>query len=81
MATRLRVKTLIGTLVGTLAVCAALLAGSFGSVALAQSDKDCSDFRTQHQAQKYFKKHGGSRHNNVDDLDADHDGIACEDLP
>jgi hypothetical protein len=81
MPTRLRVKTIIGTLVGTLAICAALLAGSFASVALSSSDKDCSDFSTQHKAQKYFKKHGGSRHNNFDDLDADLDGIACEDLP
>lgn len=81
MLTQLRVKTIIGTLVGTLAICVALLAGSFASVAVSSGDKDCSDFRTQHQAQKFFKKHGGSRHNNVDDLDADHDGIACEDLP
>jgi hypothetical protein len=41
-------------------------------------DKDCSDFPTQKAAQKYFKKHGGPRHD-PSRLDADHDGIACED--
>ena len=44
-------------------------------------DKDCSDFKTHKQAQRWFKKHGGNRHNNVAGLDADHDGKACEDLP
>lgn len=44
-------------------------------------DKDCSDFRTQREAQAYFKSKGGSRYRNVDGLDRDHDGIACESLP
>ena len=44
-------------------------------------DKNCSDFRTHKQAQKYFKHHGGSKHHDVDGLDSDHDGKACEDLP
>jgi hypothetical protein len=44
-------------------------------------DKDCSDFVTQGDAQAYFVAHGGSVTNNVDNLDADHDGIACEDNP
>ncbi len=43
-------------------------------------DKDCSDFKTHRQAQRYFKNHGGPRHD-PSHLDADHDGIACEDLP
>jgi hypothetical protein len=42
-------------------------------------DKDCSDFKTWKQAQKYFKAHGGPQHD-PDRLDADNDGIACEDL-
>ena len=42
-------------------------------------DKDCSDFSSWKQAQHYFKKHGGPRYD-PDRLDADHDGIACEDL-
>lgn len=44
-------------------------------------DKDCSDFATQAEAQAYFESKGGSPTNNVDRLDADHDGIACESLP
>jgi Excalibur calcium-binding domain len=42
-------------------------------------DKDCADFNSWRAAQHYFKKHGGPRHD-PDRLDADHDGIACEDL-
>lgn len=44
-------------------------------------DKDCSDFAKQEEAQVYFESKGGSPSNNVDRLDADHDGIACESLP
>jgi hypothetical protein len=42
-------------------------------------DYNCSDFNTQKQAQKFFKKH----HPRQDPyrLDADRDGIACEALP
>jgi hypothetical protein len=43
-------------------------------------DKDCADFRSQKSAQIYFLKHGGPR-SDPDRLDADHDGIACEDNP
>jgi hypothetical protein len=43
-------------------------------------DRDCSDFKTQKQAQRFFKKHGGPR-KDPDGLDGDHDGKACEDLP
>ena len=44
-------------------------------------DKDCSDFATHADAQAYFESKGGSSTNNVDRLDSDHDGIACESLP
>ena len=44
-------------------------------------DKDCSDFATHAEAQNYFVSKGGSPTNNVDRLDSDHDGIACESLP
>ena len=47
----------------------------------ATADKDCSDFANQAQAQSYFVSHGGSPSNNFDNLDADHDGVACESLP
>lgn len=43
-------------------------------------DRDCADFATHRQAQRYFKKHGGPRHD-PSRLDGDHDGRACEDLP
>jgi hypothetical protein len=43
-------------------------------------DKDCADFSSQKSAQKFFLKHGGPRHDRAR-LDADHDGIACEDNP
>jgi Excalibur calcium-binding domain len=33
---------------------------------------------SQAAAQAYFDAHGGSPSNNVDNLDADHDGKACE---
>ncbi|MDN4593831.1 excalibur calcium-binding domain-containing protein [Polycladomyces subterraneus] len=45
------------------------------------ADKDCKDFKTQEEAQQYFESHGGSKTKNVDGLDRDHDGIACENLP
>lgn len=62
------------------ALCALFML-AFTPAAFAQADKDCSDFATQPQAQAYFTSHGGSASNNFDNLDADHDGIACEDLP
>lgn len=46
-----------------------------------RTDKDCSDFNTQQEAQAYFNANGGSPSNNIDGLDDDHDGIACESLP
>lgn len=43
-------------------------------------DKDCVDFNSQAEAQAYFESKGGSPSKNVDRLDADHDGVACENL-
>ncbi|MCS4103181.1 thermonuclease family protein [Salinibacter ruber] len=45
-------------------------------------DRDCSDFDTQPEAQRFFERHrsdssGGDPHN----LDGDGDGQACESLP
>lgn len=62
-----------------LAVSALVAVTAFAPSAGAVSDRDCSDFNTWGAAQKFFKKQGGPRldpHN----LDADNDGIACEDL-
>jgi hypothetical protein len=58
---------------------AALFAAVSPSAALA--DKNCDDFSSQAAAQQYFDANGGSPSNNVDGLDADADGVACEDNP
>lgn len=44
------------------------------------AEQNCATFTTQEDAQDFFDAHGGSKTNNVDFLDADHDGIACEHL-
>jgi hypothetical protein len=54
--------------------------GGSGGGGTGGSDKDCADFATQAEAQAYFEANGGSPTNNVDNLDADHDGQACEDF-
>ena len=61
-----------------LLITALVLALSAAPAALAQADKDCADFSSQAEAQAYFEAHGGSPTSNVDNLDADHDGQACE---
>ena len=62
-----------------LLIAALVLALSAAPAALAQdADKDCADFASQAEAQAYFEANGGSPTNNVDNLDADHDGQACE---
>lgn len=43
-------------------------------------DKDCSDFRTQREAQSFFKANGGPS-NDPHNLDRDGDGRACQSLP
>jgi len=72
--------SVLRTRAAALGVAGALLVGGLGNVATANAgDKDCSDFKTQKQAQKFFKKHNPKK--DPHGLDADHDGIACEDLP
>jgi outer membrane scaffolding protein for murein synthesis (MipA/OmpV family) len=54
-------------------------AGASGQTATASfRDRDCADFNTQAQAQRFYKKHNPNR--DPHGLDADRDGIACEDL-
>lgn len=57
----------------------ALAAMSFGAVPVSAADKDCSDFDTWREAQRFYKRHGGPQRD-PHRLDADHDGIACESL-
>ena len=46
--------------------------------AASANNKNCSDFRTQEEAQAFFNAAGPGDPNH---LDADHDGVACEALP
>ena len=41
-------------------------------------DQNCDDFSSQAEAQDYFESKGGDEDNNVDGLDRDRDGEACE---
>ena len=53
----------------------ALLLLSFTGSSMAQADRDCSDFRSQREAQEFYERNGpGDPHR----LDRDKDGIACE---
>ncbi|MGA8943593.1 MAG: hypothetical protein WB502_12905 [Thermoactinomyces sp.] len=40
----------------------------------------CYSFNSWDESQKYFEKKGGSKFQNVDELDSDQDGLACEEL-
>lgn len=54
-----------------------LLVLSFGATAaFAQEDLDCADFATQEEAQAEYDADPSDPHG----LDADDDGVACEDL-
>jgi hypothetical protein len=68
---KIRRSLVVLATVGALAVTA--------SPAAAAGDKDCADFSTWRQAQNFYKKHGGPRYD-PHRLDADRDGVACEDL-
>jgi hypothetical protein len=50
-----------------------------GSLSVPSVDYDCSDFPTQADAQHFFESHNPQQ--DPYDLDADGDGIACEDNP
>lgn len=59
-------------------LCAAILIGTFGAAGADAKfrDRDCGDFNSQAQAQKFFKSHNPQRDRHR--LDADNDGKACE---
>ena len=42
------------------------------------TDRDCADFESQAAAQRYFLADGGTSRRNVDHLDSNHNGFACE---
>ncbi len=58
---------------------ATLIALIFSTSLSAQGpDRDCPEFASQEEAQRYFEARGGSPTNNADNSDADGDGTACE---
>lgn len=61
-----------------LSVVAVVIAALMVAPGSVRADMDCDDFSSQSGAQAYFELHGGSALYNLDRLDADHDGIACE---
>jgi hypothetical protein len=63
----------------TIAALAAVVALAFAAPPASAGDKDCSDFKTWREAQKFYKRHGGPQRD-PHRLDADRDGIACESL-
>jgi hypothetical protein len=63
---------------GTTATSPSAEALSGGSGVTPTGDRDCRDFSSQTAAQLYFTAIGGSATNNADDLDANHNCIACE---
>jgi len=52
---------------------------AFSAAPASAGDKDCSDFDTWQEAQKFYKRHGGPQRD-PHRLDGDDDGIACEAL-
>lgn len=54
--------------------------GSGDTAQADDQDRSCDDFDSQEEAQQYFTDQGGDATHNVDDLDADGDGTACESL-
>ncbi|MGH2616059.1 MAG: hypothetical protein ACRDJC_12525 [Thermomicrobiales bacterium] len=53
-------------------------AGENGSNGQDGVDFDCVDFDSQGAAHQYFVLDGGSARDNVDHLDPNHNGVACE---
>jgi hypothetical protein len=65
-------RRLAVTLALTIAACVPLTGTAF-----AQADRDCPDFPDQATAQSALESRAGD----PERLDADHDGVACEDFP
>jgi endonuclease YncB( thermonuclease family) len=74
-----RNTAVLGLLAAGLGVTLALTAASAGAGANFV-DRDCADFSTQAAAQNFFLANGGPS-SDPHQLDADHDGIACESNP
>jgi hypothetical protein len=74
---RHRVQHRIAATLGGSLVFLVILAACFAHKAAAQDDLNCSDFTYQEEAQAEYNRDPSDPNN----LDADNDGIACEDLP
>lgn len=61
-----------------LTILAAIPVLAFEPVAVAQADRNCGSFASQAAAQSYFTAKGGNAANNSDNLDANHNGTACD---
>jgi Excalibur calcium-binding domain len=74
-------RTTVSLLAAAFAVVptASLLSMAIATPVASARDKNCSDFKNQKKAQHWFRKHHPRR--DPSNLDADHDGIACEDNP
>lgn len=71
-----RRSALVGLAIGVVGVTAGT---GVPATAKRVKDKDCKDFKSQKQAQKFYKKHDPK--NDPHNLDGDNDGKACESLP
>lgn len=72
-------RTQLRRRLATTALVLALTGSAFGAQPVgAIYDRDCSDFASQRQAQRFFKNHNPRR--DPHRLDGDNDGIACEAL-
>ena len=67
-------QRLFTAMIAALALVALIAAPTF-----ANDDSNCDDYNSQAEAQAHFEAGGGSATNNVDGLDGDSDGVACED--
>lgn len=52
----------------------------FGSSLTSKNEYNCSDFKTQNEAQKFFISNGGPQKDPYS-LDKNKDAVACENLP
>jgi endonuclease YncB( thermonuclease family) len=75
-----RALSLRGSVLTILALVAGVLFALAGTTTASAADRDCSDFRTQAAAQKFYVDNGGPRRD-PHRLDADDDGKACDSLP
>lgn len=55
--------------------------GAVREGSVSAQDRNCENFFSQQEAQAYFESGGGSPSYNFNNLDADHDGMACDDYP